>query len=469
MQVNEVTSEGLKREYKVVVDAASIEAATEGKLKAMGSRVRIAGFRPGHVPLPVLKQRYGKSVMGEVLEETVRHSSQSVLRDKGLRPALQPKIQIDDYKEGGSLAFTMTLEILPQMPEMDFSAIELERLVFDIEDASIEEGITRLAKRNRNLNPVRDGAKAKNSDVVVIDFKGSVDGVFFEGGEAKKFQLELGSGQFIPGFEDQLIGVKKGDETTVTVTFPETYHKADLAGKEAKFAITVHDVLESAEPEINDTFAQGFGLKDLADLRQKVREQLEKDYGVLARSRLKKQLFDHLEERCLFDVPKGMVEMEFNSIWQNLLQAKQEGDPALDRPEDELREEYQRVAERRVRLGILLAEVGNANKLQVTQEEITRAVMEQARMFPGQEKKVFEFYRSNPAQIDDLRGPILEEKAVDFIIGKATMKDRKITTAELEREEFGGDDTDAQSGEAKKTAKTKSASSSGAKKKKTEA
>ena len=461
MKITELKNEGLTHEFHVVVDAQTIQQTTEERLKAYGQRVKIPGFRPGHVPMKVLQQRYGKSVMGEVLEKAVNDASQKAIKDKNLRAAMQPKVTINDYKEGGDLDFNMVVDTMPEVPEIDFSKITLEKLSYDLPETEVETGLSRLAERNRQLKALEASAKAKMGNVVSIDFTGKLDGVPFEGGAAKNFRLELGSGQFIPGFEEQLVGAKPGDDVVVKVSFPADYHKEDLAGKPTEFDVKVHEILEAQVPVVDDALAKQIGFESLDKLKDAVRKQISGDYDSFARSKLKKQLFDWLEENTSFPIPQSMYDLEFKNIWEKLMEAKAQGDETLvGKSDDELKEEYGKIATRRVRLGIFLADVGRRNNLQVTKEELTRAVMEQARMFPGQEKKVFDFYREHPHQMDDLRGPILEDKAVDFILGKVKMNEKKVSLDELTATDEAAD------GGKKKTSKAKDDDSEGAEKKK---
>ena len=455
MQVSEVKNNNLEREYKVTVDAKTIEKKMEEKLKSIGNRAKIPGFRPGHVPVKILKQRYGKSVMGEVLENTVNTSSSDVIKQKGDRPALQPKIEVTSFDEGKDLEFTMSYEVLPELPEVDTKKIKLEKPIYELPKKEVDEAIERLAARQKSFEPRAKTAKAKDGDAVKMDFEGFLKGEAFQGGKAEGHTLELGSGQFIPGFEEQLVGTKAGDSVTVKVTFPKEYHSKDLAGQEAEFKVKVHEVMEPKPAKIDDDMAKSFGFDDLTKLREAIEEQLKKDYDELVRTKQKKQLFDHLEKAYDFAAPQGMVDLEFNMIWERLQQAKEQGDDSLDKPEDELREEYQAIAQRRVRLGLLLAEVGRKNNLKVSQDELSRAVMDQARMFPGQEAKIFEFYQQNPQQLEELRGPILEEKAVDFLFDKITFTDKKVTIEELTSED---DESDQSSSAKKKPAAKKTAS-----------
>ena len=432
MQVTELENKGLKKKYKVVVDAKAIIDQTESELKAAGERVKIPGFRPGYIPMKVLRQRYGKAVQADVLKQVINRSTTDTIRQKQLRPALTPQIVVENYNEGSDLTFTMEMETFPEVPEIVFDKITLERHSYDIAESEIDDAIKRIAERSPELKEMKVGAKAANGNVVAIDFTGMLDGEVFEGGSAKDFRLELGSGQFIPGFEDQLIGAKAGDDMTVKVTFPKDYPSANLAGKETTFSVKVHGIYTKETPAIDEAFAKARGFADIRAFREAVRNQLIKEYDGVVRNHLKKQLFDALEESYDFDLPQGMVDMEFNSIWERLQQAKTSGDESIaGKSDDELKEEYRAIAVRRVKLGIMLAEIGSRNKIQISREELSRAVMQQASNFPGQEKQVIEFYKNNPDRMEDLRGPILEEKSVDFILGKISFSDKRVTVDEL--------------------------------------
>jgi len=456
MQVTETKNAGLQREYKIVVDAKAINERIDAQLKSMGARVKVPGFRPGHIPLTVLRQRYGKSVLSEALENTVNQSSQKVIKDKGLKPAMPAKIQIEDYKEGGDLSFKVELEVLPAIPAIDYNKIQLDRMVYEADDAEVEEALSRLAEGSKQHEALPESTKAKKGNIVNIDFVGKIDGTAFAGGTAKNVKLELGSNTFIPGFEDQLIGAKAGDEKLVKVSFPADYHKEDLQNKPAEFEVKVNSVMEAKAPELNDGFAKLVGFDSLDKLKQGIRERLNEEYKGIARTRLKKALFDYLEANCTFQAPESMLKAEFEGIWQKLQAAKSEGDPSLQKPDNELKEEYSKIAERRVRLGLILSDIGSSNKLQITRDELAKAVQAQAAMFPGQERQVFDFYQKNPRQLDDLRGPILEDKAVDFILEKAKIADRKVSKEELTAEDDEEGDNSASGGKAKKAAKAKS-------------
>ncbi len=431
MQVTELKNENLAREYSVKIDAETLNQEIETQLKQVGAKVKIPGFRPGHVPVSVLKQRYGKSVMGDVLETTVNRTSQNVIRDKSLKPALPPQISIVSFEEGGHLEYTMALEVLPLIPEIDFGKIAIERMSYALPETDVDEALKRISAGNRDTKELPEGTASAKGHILNIDFTGYKGEEAFPGGAAKGTDLELGSGSFIPGFEEQLEGLKAGDSKRIKVTFPQEYHSEDLKGQDAEFDVTVHKVSEAVEPELNDAFAAKLGFDLMEKLRGVVKQQIEKEYNALVRAHMKKQLLDALDKDYKFEVPKRMYELEFESIWKQVQQAKAAGEEGLDKPEDELKKEYEAIAERRVRLGLLLSEVSNKNKIGVNQEELSMAIMEQARAFPGQEKAVFDHYRSNPAHLDELRGPLLEEKAVDFVMDKATVTDKTTSLEDM--------------------------------------
>jgi trigger factor len=431
MQITELKNENLAREYSVKVDADTLNKEYEAQLKSVGTKVKIPGFRPGHVPFNILKQRYGKSVLGDVLENTVNRTSADVIKEKGLKPALPPKISIVTFEEGQDLEYTMALEVLPLLPELDFGKVKIDRMSYELPATEVKEALDRIAQGNKDVKELPAGTAAKKGNVLNIDFTGYLKDEAFEGGAAKGVNLELGSNTFIPGFEEQLEGLKAGDEKRIKVTFPESYHKEDLRGQPAEFEVKVNSVQESVAAELNDDFAKKLGFDSFEKLEGVIRQQIEKEYNQLVRSHMKKQLLDQLDKEYKFDVPQRMLELEFDAIWKQVEQAKQAGEEGLDKPEDELRKEYQAIAERRVRLGLLLSEVSSKNKIGVSQEELSMAILEQARMFPGQEKAVFDYYRQSPQHLDELRGPLLEEKAVDYVMGQAKITDKPTTLEEL--------------------------------------
>jgi trigger factor len=434
MQITAKEQSGLSHSFSVVVPAADLEKQMDAELQTVGKKVKMPGFRPGKVPLAVLKSKYSKEVMGDVLQNTVEKAAREVIEGKKLRPALQPDVKITSFEEGKDLSFDITVEVLPEVPAIDYAKITVDELTYELPEAEVQEGLNRLAKTRQHTH-THDGAAALGH-VVKIDFLGKKDGVPFKGGEGKGFQLELGSNQFIPGFEEQLVGMKAGDEKTISVTFPKEYHSTDLAGAPATFDVKVHEVLRLHAPDVDDKLAESLGFKDLENLKGAVRQQIDFEYKAAARSKAKKQLFDALDEVVSFEIPKSMMKLEMDSIMKQVEAAKKAGDPELkDKSDEEIKTEYEAISERRVRLGILLSEVARANDLQISREELSAAVMNQARNYPGQEDKVFEFYRKNPQEINELRGPILEEKSVDFILSKVTRKPKTVTIEELMKED----------------------------------
>ena len=462
MQITETSNDGLKHEFKVVVGASDINQRVESRLNEIGRSVRLPGFRPGKVPLTVLRKRYGPSVMGEVLERTVNDTTSEAMREHKLRPALQPKIEIVSFNEGTDLEYKLAVEVLPEVQPMNFAELSLERLRPEVADAEIDQALERLAKQQRKDEPV-DRAAALG-DLVAIDFVGSIGGTEFPGGSAQGHRLELGSGSFVPGFEDQLVGAKAGEHRTVAVTFPADYGAPDLAGKEASFAVDVKEVRAVLPQPIDETLAEAVGMENLQALRDAMRAQIERDYGGIAHQRLKRQLLDRLAESHDFPVPQGMVDIELDVIWKQFEQererAKQSGavEPEVGKSDDELKAEYRAIAERRVRLGLLLSEVGRSNNITVAQEEINRALAEEARRFPGHEREVVEYYRKQPGAIDNLRAPIFENKVIDYILEIAEVADRAVPASELlaaENEDEESEEPEAAPEDKEKTAKPK--------------
>ncbi|MGQ9367677.1 trigger factor [Azospirillum sp. A39] len=436
MQITETSTDGLKRAFKVVVSAKDIDEKVNRRLEEVRQQVQLPGFRPGKVPVSVVKQRYGGSVLREVLEDAVGDSSRQALDERGLRVAMQPKIELEKYEEGGDLAYTMDVELLPDIEPGDMSTLELERPVAEVDEVQVEETLQRIASARSTSAPVSEDRPAANGDVVVIDFAGTVDGEARPGMDAKDFELELGSNQFIPGYEEQLVGAKAGEHRTVTVTFPADYGAAELAGKEAVFEVDVKELRQKVPAELSDELAKEFGVESLDKLKDSVRDKLKGDYAQVSRQRVKRQLLDKLAERHSFAVPQGMVDIEFDAIWQRLQQEIKNGTAGedQDKPEEELKTEYRAIAERRVRLGLLLSEVGRRNNVQVSQDELNRALIAEARRWPGQERQVFEFFQKNPQAVENLRAPLFEDKVVDFILELATVNERTVSVEELLRD-----------------------------------
>ncbi|HLG89905.1 MAG TPA: trigger factor [Alphaproteobacteria bacterium] len=433
MNITETAHEGLQRTWRVVVPATEIGANVDRRLAELSKTIRLPGFRPGKVPLGIVKKRYGSSILGEVLEKTVQDSSSQVLKEQAVRPALEPKIEVVNFAEGTDLEYTLAVETLPDVEPADLSGLALERPVVPVGEAEVDKALEKLREVNPTFEPVKQARMAKKGDQLVIDFAGTVDGVARPGMDGKDYPLELGSGGFIPGFEDQLIGIKPEETREITVTFPTEYHAAELAGKEAKFTVTAKELRGKVEATLDDEFAKKLGQADLGALKETVKTQLDKDYGQLSRLKLKRKLMDALAERHDFAVPQGMVDIEFDSIWRQI-QAELEKEPS-DKTEEEQKAEYRKIAERRVRLGLLLSEIGKRNNIQVAQEELNRALIAEARRFPGQERQVLEAYTKNPRALDALRAPIYEDKVVDHIFGMIQITDRTVTPDELTSDE----------------------------------
>jgi trigger factor len=437
MHVTETVSEGLKRELKVVVPAAELENRLGAKLDDLKARVRINGFRPGKVPAQHLRRLYGRAVMAEIVQDLVSETSERAVTDRAEKPAFQPNIvlpedkaEIEAVMEGrADLAYTLRFEVLPEIQLPDFSKISVDKEVADVTDQEVDEALQRIAAANRPFAPRQEGEAAETGDRVRIDYAGRIDGEPFQGGSAEDAELELGSGQFIPGFEDQLVGARAGETRTVEVRFPEDYGAKHLAGKEARFDVTVKEVLKPGEVELNDEFAQNLGMESLDKLRQAIRDRIAQDYAGASRQKLKRRLLDALDRITTFALPPTLVDQEFESIWRQVQgDLERSGKSFADEgtTEEAARADYRRIAERRVRLGLLLAEVGRKNDIRVSDEEVQRALVERVRQFPGQEQAVWDFYRKNPAALAELRAPIFEDKVVDYVLELADVRERTV-------------------------------------------
>jgi len=435
MQVTETLNEGLKRGYQIKVTADELNAKVDEKLKEAQPEIEMKGFRKGKVPLPLLKKQFGGRIMGEAMQEAVDGAMTEHFESSGDRPAMQPNVKMtnEDWKEGDDVEVEMTYEALPDIPEVDFSSIKLERLVVEPGEDAVAEALDSLAENAQNFEDRRKGSKAKEGDQVVIDFKGSVDGEEFEGGAAEDYPLVLGSNSFIPGFEDQLVGAKAGEEIEVKVSFPEEYGAAHLAGKEAVFACTVKAVKAPAKAEIDDELAKKFGAEDLEALKGQITERLGQEYAGAARAVMKRALLDELDKAVSFDLPPSLVEAEAKQIAHQLWHDENPDVEGHDHPEIEPTDEHVTLAERRVRLGLLLAEVGRQNEVEVSDAEMTQAVMTQARQYPGQERQFFEFVQQNPQMRQQIQAPIFEDKVVDHIFEKAEVTDKTVSKDDLQK------------------------------------
>jgi trigger factor len=444
MQVTETLSQGLKREYSVVLSASDLASRLDAQLADLKTKARINGFRPGKVPVAHLKRVYGRSVMGEVLQDAINAANKQIVDDNGLRLAQEPRVEMPTDKEAieaaldarGDLAFKIALEVLPKFEVGGFADLSFERPVADVEDSDVEGALRRLSEDRRNYADKPEGAKAENLDRVTVDFVGTIKGEPFEGGTGEGVQVVLGSNTFIPGFEEQLVGVAVGEKRAVKATFPEAYAVRKLAGQTADFEVTVKAIAAPEPLILDDEFAKSAGAESLEALKQSLRERFVGEYARAAREKVKRKLLDALAARYTFEVPAGLLEQEFAAIWAQVEREQQASGRSFaddNTTEEAARAEYRAIAERRVRLGLLLAEVGAKADVKVSDEEMTRALVARARAFPGQEKQVWDFYRNNQQALAELRAPLYEEKVVDHILGLAKVEDRKVTPAELLR------------------------------------
>ena len=461
MQITETTNEGLKRAYRITIPASEIDDKIKAEVKRIAPQVRMPGFRPGKVPANLVRKMHGEQLHAQVVNDTVQSSVDELIKEKGLRPAMQPAIALgDDYEEGKDAEIDVTLEILPEIETPDTDGIKLEKLVVPVDQSAIDETLQRIADQNKTYVDAAKTKKAAEGDQVIIDFVGSIDGTEFEGGKAEDAPLVIGSGTFIPGFEDQLKGVKTGDEKTVKVTFPEDYQAEHLAGKDAEFAVTVKAVKTAKDSEIDDEFAKSLGLESAEKLRELVKAQMEQETAGLTRTQMKRQLLDTLAAGHDFPVPEKMVDAEFEQIWQQLTQeAQREEDPeaALKEIESE-RDDYRRIAERRVRLGLLLSEIGQANNVQISSQEMSMLMQQAAQQYrPEDRERFMQFIQNEPMAAAQLRAPLYEDKVVDFLFEKAEIEEREVTREELEAAIEAEESTEAEAAKAKKAPAKKAA------------
>lgn len=441
MQVTATLSEGLKREFRVVVPVSDLASRADARLEDLKGRVNINGFRPGKVPIQHLKKLYGKAVLAETIEQVVGEANQKIVEDNGFKLAMEPAVKLPEaeaaaqavFEGKADLDYTVAFEVLPTITLADFKGIKIEKPVAEPSDADIDSMLETMAKQNRPFEPKPDGA-AEEGDRLTVSFVGTIDGEPFDGGTAEDIQIELGSKSFIPGFEDQLVGVKAGEERTVKVRFPSNYMAANLAGKEAEFAVTVKAIERPGERSIDDEFAKMVGFEDLAKLRAAVADRLRSEYAAASRRKVKRALLDALDERHAFDLPQTLVDQEFDSVWRQITQDMEaRGKTFADEgtTEEKAREDYRRIAERRVRLGLVLAEIGEKAQIKVSDDEVTRALVERARQFPGQEQQVWDYYRKTPQALAALRAPIFEEKVVDYILELADVTEKPVSKDDL--------------------------------------
>ena len=434
MQVTETLNEGLKRAYSIVVPAAELDAKVNEKLIEAQPEIEMKGFRKGKVPMALLKKQYGPRVMGEAMQEAIDGAMAKHFEETGDRPAMQPEVKMtnENWKEGDDVAVDMSYEALPAIPDVDFSDIELEKLVVKADDAAVDEALASLAETAQNFKDRKKGTKAKDGDQVVMDFLGKVDGEVFDGGAAEDYPLVLGSNSFIPGFEEQLVGVKVEEVKDVVVSFPEDYQAEHLAGKEATFTCTIKAVKEPVAAEINDEMAKGFGAEDLAALKGQIGERLEAEYAGAARAIMKRGLLDALDKKVDFDLPPSLLDAEAGQIAHQLWHEENPEVEGHDHPEITPTEEHIALASRRVRLGLLLAEIGQKAAVEVSDAEMTQAIMNQARQYPGQERQFFEFVQQNQQMQQQLRAPLFEDKVVDHIAEQAKVSEKEVSKDDLQ-------------------------------------
>ncbi|MEA2904602.1 MAG: trigger factor [Alphaproteobacteria bacterium] len=446
MQVTETLTDGLKREFQVTVPAADLEARVAGRLSELKDRVQLRGFRPGKVPVTHLRKVYGRSVMAETVEAIIREMNAKIVEDRGLKLAMEPKVTIPNQETevervlGGQtdLAYTLSLEVLPKIELGDFQTIKLDRFIAEVTDAEVAEALDKIAEQNKPYAAKGEGAKAEKGDRVVIDFAGKIDGTPFEGGTGGDVGVNIGSGTFIPGFEDQLTGIAAGEQRTVTVTFPSPYQNEALAGKNAEFEVTAKSIEAPAPVAVDDAFAVSLGLESLDKLQTMIKERIAREHAGMSRQKLKRQLLDQLDQMHKFAPPPTLVEDEFNNVWTAIeSDLKQQNRTFADEgtTEEKAREEYRVIAERRVRLGLVLADIGEKNNIKVSEEELSRAIVERARQIPGREQEVWDYYRKNPQAVASVRAPIFEEKVVDFLVELAKVTDKPVTREELYKDD----------------------------------
>jgi trigger factor len=446
MQITETLAEGLKHEFQISVPASDLDAKADARLVDLKDKVRLNGFRPGKVPVSHLKKVYGRSVMAETIDQTIRDTNSQIFTERGFRLATEPKVTmpteqkaVEDILTGKSdLTYTVSIEVVPAIQLADFKSFTVEKPVADVTDAEVDEAIKRIAEQNRSFAPKGDGAKAETGDRVTISFKGSINGTPFEGGTGENMPVTIGSNTFIPGFEEQLIGIAAGETRTLKITFPKNYGSEKLAGQPAEFETSATLVEAAQETVIDDEFAKTLGLESLDKLKEAARDRLTSEFAGATRQRVKRTLLDRLDEAHRFEAPPSLVEEEFNQMWNSIKSEMESGGKTFadeNTTEEAAKEEYHKIADRRVRLGLVLSEIGERNKITVTDDEVGRAVIERARQMPGREKEVWDFYRNNANALAQLRAPIYEDKVVDFILELANVTEKKVTREDLYKDD----------------------------------
>lgn len=434
MKVKEEKAKGLNKKYEVTLAAADFAAAVDKKLAQIAKTVKLPGFRAGHAPKNMVSQKYRAGVLGEVLDDMIRDATNKVIEDNKLRPAVTPDLKITKFEDGKDIEFTIEAEVLPEIALGDFSKISLNKYCAKVPAEEIEKAIKYMADSRRDSAKVEENRAAKKGDIAVIDFVGSVDGVEFQGGKGTAYPLELGSNSFIPGYEDQLIGKKAGETVEVKTTFPKDYHTKDLAGKDAVFVTTIKELRTYKTTEINDDFAKSMGAENLPDLKAKIEARIQEDYASAARMKLKRDLLDILDKEYSFEVPQKLIDAEYAAIEKQYKDAKAKGqldESEKSRDEKDILAEYKEIALRRVKLGLLLSEIGSSEKLSLTADDVNKAIMNEAKRYPGQEKTVLDYYLKNKQAVEALKAPAYEEKIVDFVLAKAKIADKEVSVEEL--------------------------------------
>ena len=427
MKVNDKKNEGIDREYEITIPSNDIDAKITSKLNEVGKQVKIPGFRPGKVPMGLLKKRFGASVRSEILETTLQESTQKLFEERNLKPATQPKIDLISFEDGNDLEFSVSLQLIPEIELTD-------KLISHVSDNDVEDATKKMAENNKKSVPLTNRKTTKDGDLVVIDFVGFKDDKEFEGGKAEDYKLELGSGSFIPGFEEQLVGIKVGSKKDIKVTFPDNYENDDLKGQDALFKINLKSIESLQVPKVDEEFSKSIGFESLKDLKDAVKNQINKDYEYLSRMKIKREMLDFLAENNKFDVPSSMVDEQFDLIWKNIIQAKEsnsleEKDAKMS--DEDLEKHYKSIAERRVKLGLILSDVGDKNNLSIGPEELSQAISREASRFPGQEQHVMEYYKSNPQALEQVRAPLLEDKVIDFLLESSEVTEKSVSSKEL--------------------------------------
>ena len=457
MKIEALKKDKLNHEYKVTVSADEIQTKTEARLKELAKTVDVKGFRKGKAPVNILKAKYGDAIKGEILERAVNDGTVQAINENNLRPAMQPKVEIESFDDDKDLIFSMKVELLPEIKLMDFKKLSLTRMTAEPEDKEVKEALDRITDNQKTTEPLKEKRALKKGDIAMIDFDGKVDGERRPGMKGENHPLELGSGSFIDTFEDQLVGKKPGDKVDVKVTFPENYGSTELAGKDAVFDVEIKEIHKAVKPKLDDDFAKTLGFDDVKALEDAVKGQIKSEYDNMSRMRIKRDLLDAMDEGHSFDLPEGMVDAEAHNIMHQV--AHESGIKESEIPKDD-QKEYQDLARRRVKLGLVLAEVGRENNIEVSQQELQTAVIREAQKYPGQEQQVFEMFQKNPQALENLKAPIFEDKVVDFILEIAKLEDSQVSVDELMK------DPDAE--DAKPKAKSKAKTSSSKSKKKTE-